>query len=59
MQASLQLEPTGEFSHAHKDVVFTPEHVALAMVRHFQPAGKVLDPCKGDGVFLRQMPGAD
>lgn len=59
MQASLQLEPTGEFSHAHRDVVFTPEHIATAMVRHFSPTGRVLDPCKGDGSFLRNMPGAD
>jgi hypothetical protein len=59
MQRSLQFEPTGEFSHAHKDVVFTPEYIARAMVRHFAPSGKMLDPCKGDGVFLRQMPGAD
>lgn len=59
MQESLNFSTTGEFSHAHKDVVFTPEHVAIAMVKHFRPSGKVLDPCKGDGVFLRQMPGAD
>ena len=59
MQASLQLEPTAEFSHAHRDVVFTPEHIAAAMVRYFCPTGKVLDPCKGDGAFHRRMPGAD
>lgn len=59
MQSTLLLEPTGEFSHAHRDVVFTPEHIAEAMVRHFAPSGRVLDPCKGDGVFLHQMPGAD
>lgn len=59
MQRSLQLEQTGEFSHDHKDVVFTPERIASAMVRHFAPSGRMLDPCKGDGVFLRQMPGAD
>ena len=59
VQTSLLLEPTGGFSHAHKDVVFTPEHIAVAMVKHFAPSGRMLDPCKGDGVFLRQMPGAD
>ena len=59
MQESLNFSTIGEFSHAHKDVVFTPEHVAIAMIRHFQPHGKILDPCKGDGVFLRHMPGAD
>ena len=58
MQQSLQLEPIGAFSHAHRDVVFTPEHIALAMVRHFQPAGKMLGPCKGDGAFFRRMPSA-
>ena len=59
MQASLQLEPTGEFSHAHRDVVLTPGHIASGIVDYFKPSGRILDPCKGDGVFLRQMPGAD
>jgi hypothetical protein len=58
MQASFQLESCGPFSTAHPDVVFTPGHVAAAIVRHFSPTGRVLDPCKGDGAFLREMPGA-
>lgn len=59
MQASLQLEPTGEFSHAHRDVVLTPAHIASGIVDYFKPSGRILDPCKGDGAFLRQMPGAE
>ena len=57
MQQSLIFDACG-FGHEHKDVVFTPEHVAVAMIEHFKPCGLVLDPCKGDGVFLRNMPGA-
>lgn len=29
------------------------------MIEHFKPCGRILDPCKGDGVFLRNMPGAE
>ena len=50
---------SGEFSNAHKDVVFTPSEVAAAMVRHFRPYGRVLDPCKGDGAFLSLLDEAD
>lgn len=39
-----------------KDVVYTPEWVAADMVRFFNPAGRILDPCKGDGVFLKYLP---
>ena len=58
MQQSLGLTTT-KFSHAHKDVVFTPPEIARAIVAHFKPSGKMLDPCKGDGVFLDFMNGAD
>jgi len=59
VQGSLTLDLCGGFSQAHKDVVLTPERIAEAIVRHFQPSGRMLDPCKGDGAFLRHMPGAD
>lgn len=49
----------GQFSNAHKDVVFTPPEVAAAMVRHFPLSGRVLDPCKGDGAFWSLLDGAD
>jgi hypothetical protein len=33
------------------DVVYTPEWVAQDMIAHFAPAGRLLDPCRGEGVF--------
>jgi hypothetical protein len=49
----------GEFSDVHEDVVLTPPAIAEAMVRHFAPTGRVLDPCKGDGAFYKHLPGAE
>jgi len=42
-----------------EDVIFTPDDIAADIVRHFKPTGRILDPCKGDGAFLRHMPGAE
>lgn len=39
-----------------KDVVYTPEWAARDMVEFFKPTGRILDPCKGNGVFLRYLP---
>ena len=39
-----------------KDVVYTPDKVAEDMVNYFKPTGKILDPCKGNGVFLKYLP---
>ena len=39
-----------------KDIVYTPEHVAKTIVKHFKPSGKCLDPCMGDGVFYNLLP---
>lgn len=33
------------------DIVMTPDWVAKKVVGHFKPAGRVLDPCRGDGAF--------
>jgi hypothetical protein len=41
------------------DVVYTPDDLALDIVNHFKPTGKILEPCKGGGAFLRVMPSAD
>lgn len=38
------------------DIVYTPDAVAYDIVSHFKPAGKCLDPCLGDGVFLKYLP---
>lgn len=42
-----------------RDVVYTPDWAARDMVDHFQPTGRILDPCKGRGAFLNLMPDAD
>ncbi|MEL7445173.1 MAG: hypothetical protein AAGK02_05090 [Pseudomonadota bacterium] len=39
-----------------QDVVMTPPRLAEAIVRHFQPTGVVLDPCRGDGAFYNAFP---
>jgi len=38
------------------DVVYTPRWAAADMVRHFNPSGVVLDPCRGKGVFHDLFP---
>jgi hypothetical protein len=42
-----------------KDVVYTPDGMAREIVDFFKPTGRILEPCKGDGAFLRYMPAAD
>ena len=39
-----------------KDVVYTPDWVARDMVEFFKPSGRILEPCAGDGVFLKYLP---
>ena len=38
------------------DVVMTPQELAEALVNHFKPSGKILEPCKGEGIFLKYLP---
>jgi len=38
------------------DVVYTPDFVARDMVDFFKPSGRILEPCAGDGVFLKYLP---
>jgi hypothetical protein len=40
------------------DKVYTPEWVALDMIQHFCPSGRVLEPCRGRGVFTDLLPTA-
>lgn len=42
-----------------RDVVYTPDTVASAIVQRYKPNGRMLDPCRGDGAFWRHMHGAD
>jgi hypothetical protein len=37
------------------DVVYTPRWVAADMVNHFQPTGRILDPCRGLGAFTDHL----
>jgi len=44
--------------YVSNDVVQTPPALAQRLVEHFKPTGRMLEPCKGEGNFLRLMPGA-
>lgn len=37
------------------DVVFTPDDVARDVVAFFKPSGKILEPCCGEGAFLKYL----
>lgn len=41
------------------DSVMTPPFIAKKIVGHFNPTGKILEPCRGNGSFLNLMPSAD
>jgi len=41
------------------DKVYSPSWLAKAIVEHFKPEGKILEPCKGNGAFTDLMPGCD
>jgi hypothetical protein len=38
------------------DVVYTSRDVARRVIEHFLPDGKILDPCRGNGVFSEFLP---
>lgn len=47
----------GKYAHLNKnDVVFTPEPIAKQICDMFPIQGKILEPCKGDGAFLKYLP---
>lgn len=33
------------------DIVYTPKNISEKIIKYFNPTGKYLDPCKGDGAF--------
>lgn len=39
-----------------RDVVYTPDDVARDVVAFFKPTGRILEPCAGDGAFLKYLP---
>jgi hypothetical protein len=46
-------------NYSSDDVVQTPPEMAQRLVKHFKPAGRMLEPCCGQGHFLNVMPGAE
>jgi hypothetical protein len=38
------------------DIVYTPDWVARDMVEFFKPTGRILEPCRGSGAFMRFLP---
>ena len=34
-----------------KDIVMTPEYLAKEIIEHYNPIGRILDPCRGTGAF--------
>lgn len=47
----------GRYAHINpNDVVFTPDWLAKQICGMFDIAGKVSEPCKGEGAFLKYLP---
>ena len=40
-----------------KDIVMTPEYLAVEIINHFSPTGVILDPSRGTGAFYDNFPG--
>lgn len=51
-----KIQPTLLHVITQKDVVYTPRWLSKAIVAHFQPTKKCLDPCRGDGAFYDYLP---
>lgn len=41
------------------DKIYTPDFLAKQIVDHFNPQGRILEPCSGKGAFLRALPHCD
>jgi hypothetical protein len=39
-----------------KDIIMTPVETAVEIINHFNPSGKILDPCRGTGAFYDNFP---
>ncbi len=39
------------------DRIYTPRLLAQSIVEHFAPSGSLLEPCKGEGAFVKAMAG--
>ena len=50
----MRLQPNRDY--VSNDEVQTPLDLAERLVKHFKPSGRILEPCRGDGHFLRFLP---
>ena len=39
-----------------QDIFYTPDKIAKYIIEYFKPYGKILEPCKGNGSFLKYLP---
>jgi hypothetical protein len=46
-------------NYVSNDDIQTPPELAAAIVDYFKPEGRILEPCAGDGHFLKVLPDAD
>src|ERR1019366_6778180 len=54
LSVSMRLQPNRNY--VSNDDIQTPPALARRLVRHFRPRGRILEPCKGDGNFLKSFP---
>ena len=40
----------------HHDLVMTPIPLAKEIIEHYNPTGRILDPCRGTGAFYNNFP---
>jgi hypothetical protein len=50
----MRLQPNRNY--VSNDDIQTPPLLARRLVRHFRPQGRILEPCKGAGNFLKHLP---
>ena len=43
-------------NYVSNDCVATPEVLVYRLVQHFNPKGRILEPCKGSGNFFKWLP---
>lgn len=43
-------------SKIKNDLFYTPDFLAKKVVNHFNPSGKILEPCFGKGAFYNSYP---
>lgn len=41
------------------DKVYTPDILAERIIQEYKPTGKIVEPCSGEGGFLKYLPNAD